>query len=123
MRYLLKPIFDLLTGDLVLLGDVINNYIALGIVGLIAFFVAFRATGSLYDMGLITGRSTGSLVHWTIRLIVFAFLFWVLSLIVWIIAVLKSISIWAWFGAITIIVILATARHSYVQKRSVQNGK
>ena len=59
--------------------DAIYNYITLSIVGIIALKVAWNFVGKLYDYGIITGKSLGSIIHWTIRLITFIFLFYILS--------------------------------------------
>lgn len=69
----------MITGEYVLFDNIIYNYITLGIVGIIALKVAWDFVGKLYDSGIIMGKSSGSIIHWTIRLITFIVLFYILS--------------------------------------------
>lgn len=83
MKQILKPVFEMITGEYVLFDNIIYNYIILGIVGIIALKVAWDFVGKLYDSGIIMGKSSGSIIHWTIRLITFIVLFYILSGIIW----------------------------------------
>ena len=83
MKQILKPVFEIITGEYVLFDNVIYNYITLSIVGIIALKVAWDFVGKLYDYGIIMGKSSGSIIHWTIRLITFIVLFYILSGIIW----------------------------------------
>ncbi len=83
MKNILKPIFEMITGEYVLFDNVIYNYITLSIVGIIAFKVAWNFVEKLYDYGIIMSKSSGSIIHWTIRLITFIVLFYILSGIIW----------------------------------------
>lgn len=83
MKNILKPIFEMITGEYVLFDNVIYNYITLSIVGIIALKVAWNFVGKLYDYGIIMSKSSGSIIHWTIRLITFIVLFYILSGIIW----------------------------------------
>lgn len=73
----------MITGEYVLFDNIIYNYITLSIVGIIALKVAWDFVGKLYDSGIIMGKSSGSIIHWTIRLITFIVLFYILSGIIW----------------------------------------
>lgn len=84
MKEILKPIFEMITGEYVLLDNVIYNYIALSIVGIIALKVAWDSVGKLYEYGIIMTKSSGSIIHWTIRLIVFVTIFYILNFVIWI---------------------------------------
>lgn len=83
MKHMLKPVFEMITGEYVLFDNVIYNYITLSLVGIIALKVAWDFVGKLYDYGIIMGKSSGSIIHWTIRLITFIVLFYILSGIIW----------------------------------------
>lgn len=83
MKQILKPVFEMITGEYVLFDNIIYNYITLSIVGIIALKVAWDFVGKLYDSGIIMGKSSGSIIHWTIRLITFIVLFYILSGIIW----------------------------------------
>ena len=84
MKGILKPVFEMITGEYVLFNNVIYNYIALSIIGIIAFKVAWEFIGNLYECGIITGKVSGSTLHWGIRLFTFIVIFYILSFIIWI---------------------------------------
>lgn len=65
-------IFDLITSPLSLFENPIHNYIAMAVIGTIAFAIAFRAVRELGLRGEV-----GSIAHWIIRLFVFVFI-WLL---------------------------------------------
>lgn len=106
MKKILKPIFELITGEFVLFGNVIYNYIAMGIVGVIAFVVAFTIVGKLYDEDMISGSCIGSLVHWIVRTLVFLVVFYILSVVIWLIKFIMTIPWWGWVTVIGIIVFI-----------------
>lgn len=96
MKQILKPVFEMITGEYVLFDNIIYNYITLSIVGIIALKVAWNFVGKLYDYGIIMGKLSGSIIHWTIRLITFIVLFYILSGIIWLtkfIYLYKTVSI------------------------------
>lgn len=67
-----KILFDLMTSPLSLLENPIYNYIAMAIIGLVAFKIAFYLVGELGLRG-----EAGSIVHWIIRIIAFVII-WML---------------------------------------------
>jgi len=83
MKFILKPIFEMVTGEYVMFDNIIYNYIIMTVIGLFAFGIAWRCVGKLYDNNIISGKNSGSLIHWTIRLIVFIVLFYIFSLFMW----------------------------------------
>lgn len=83
MKFILKPIFEMVTGKYVMFDNIIYNYIIMTVIGLFAFGIAWRCVGKLYDNNIISGKNSGSLIHWTIRLIVFIVLFYIFSLFMW----------------------------------------
>jgi len=72
-----KLLFELLISPLSVSDNYYLNYIIITIAGVIAFNVAFKVVG---DIGIRGGF--GSLLHWTIRLFVFVFLFRICSLVI-----------------------------------------
>ena len=96
MKIILKPIFELITGEFMLFNDILYNYIALTILGIIAFGVAWRFVGALYDMDIISGKLIGSIIHWTVRAIVFIVVFYVFSFVLWLIKFILSFPFWVW---------------------------
>lgn len=83
MKQILKPVFEIITEEYVLFDNVIYNYIILSIIGVIALKVAWNFVGKLYDYGIIIGKSSGSIIHWIIRLMIFTILFYILGGIIW----------------------------------------
>ena len=105
MKVVLKPIFEWLVGGYTLFDNVLYNYIAMAIVGLIAFTIAWNIVGSLYRDHLISGSAIGSILHWTIRFIVFIILFTVVSVVFRVIKIILIIPLWIW--AIVIFLFIA----------------
>lgn len=68
----MNVIFEILTSPLGLPIHWAWEYLILLGIGSIAFAISYPIVGKLYDWGLISGRTAGSVLHWTIRLIVFA---------------------------------------------------
>lgn len=115
MKTILKPIFEMITGEYTLFDNILYNYLAMAVVGAIAFGIAFAAVGKLYGEGVIAGRSIGSLLHWIIRLIVFIIIFYVLHLFIWGVQIFLSLPWWGIFLIIALIiaVIVAIRRRSF----------
>ncbi|MGL5439357.1 MAG: hypothetical protein ACRDA4_03095 [Filifactoraceae bacterium] len=66
MINILKPIFEILTGEVAVHDNVIYNYLILLIVGEIAFQFAWKFVGGLYHIGIMSSRGAGSIINWTI---------------------------------------------------------
>ncbi|ODM26796.1 hypothetical protein A7W90_11550 [Clostridium sp. Bc-iso-3] len=92
----MKAIFEWLTDGYTLFDNVLYNYIAMALVGFIAFAVAWNIVGSLYRNDIISGRTSGSILHWIIRLVVFIVLFSVVSLLIWVIRFIITVPLWIW---------------------------
>ena len=82
MKQFLKPLFEYFTSDLFVFDNCLHNYILISIIGFISYIIAFKSVGKFYDIGLITGKSIGSIIHWSIRFIVFLMLFKVSNVII-----------------------------------------
>ena len=67
MKIILKPLFDIITGDVAVCNNVLYNYLIMLIVGEIAFRFAFSLVGDVYDTGIIRGKNSGSILFWIIR--------------------------------------------------------
>lgn len=65
-----KMVFELLTSPLTISNNYFVNSIIIGLIGVIAFKVAFKIVG---DIGLF--GEVGSILHWIIRFVTF-FLLW-----------------------------------------------
>ena len=66
-----KFIFDLATEPLGLPIDWYYEWTILGVIGYIAYLIAYDKVGSLYHGDFISGRAAGSFFHWIIRTIYF----------------------------------------------------
>ncbi|MDE6434650.1 MAG: hypothetical protein K2L07_10545 [Lachnospiraceae bacterium] len=66
-----KFIFELLTSPLGLPIPWYIEYIVLLVVNSVAFELAYAAVGKLYSGNIIHGRKTGSILHWTVRILAF----------------------------------------------------
>lgn len=116
MKQILKPVFEMITGEYVLFDNVIYNYITLSIVGIIALKVAWDFVGKLYDYGIIMGKLSGSIIHWTIRLITFIVLFYILSGIIWLtkfIYLYKTVSIIILVSSVIFIILYKFIQKAY----------
>ena len=67
-----KFLFDLLTDPLGLPIEWYYEYLILAVIGVVAYGIAYRCVGDMYQCGAIDGRTSGSFFHWLIRLILFA---------------------------------------------------
>jgi len=68
-------IFDLITSPFSLFENPLYNYIAMALIGAVAFVIAYRVVGELGLRG-----EAGSIAHWIIRFFVFVFI-WLLCCI------------------------------------------
>ncbi len=111
MKVILKPLFEILTGDVAVCNNIIYNYFIMLGVGEIAFRLAYDTVGRGYRSGDIHGKAMGSLLHWSIRLIIYVVIAYILRGILWINAIIESIPTWVWWlllgGAALIIGIMA----------------
>lgn len=71
MNIIFKFMFERLTDPLGLPINPLYEYAILGVIGLIAYAIAYRKVGDMYHGGLIDGRTAGSFFHWLIRLFLF----------------------------------------------------
>lgn len=79
LNIIFKFMFERLTDPLGLPINPLYEYAILGIIGLIAYAIAYNKVGDMYHIGLIDGRTAGSFFHWFIR----GFLFVVMWLVVY----------------------------------------
>ena len=83
MKVILKPIFEMITGEYIMFDNIIYNYVIMTVIGVFAFGIDWRCVGKLYDNNIISGKNSGSLIHWTTRLVVFIALFYIFNLLIW----------------------------------------
>ncbi len=78
-----KFIFDLATEPLGLPIDWYYEWIILGVIGYIAYLIAYDKVGSLYHGDFISGRAAGSFFHWIIRTIYFIVMWAITYGVIW----------------------------------------
>ena len=84
MNIIFKFLFERLTDPLGLPINVLAEYIILGVIGTIAYIVAFRIVGDMYHGGQISTRTGGSIFHWLIRLLFFVPIWAVTYFVIWV---------------------------------------
>ncbi|HJJ10633.1 MAG TPA: hypothetical protein OIM49_02560 [Clostridiaceae bacterium] len=122
MKQILKPIFEIVTGEYILFDNIIYNYIAMAIIGLIAYRIAWKCVRKLYNNYIISGKGIGSITHWTIRLIVFSLIFYVCSFSIWItkfIYTYKTIILGCAIGIIIIIITIKIIKNNKKIKKFI----
>ena len=83
MREVLSFLFDRITDPLGLPIAWYWEWIILAIIAFAAYAIAFRAVGNLYNDGMISGSTAGSVLPWIIRLIVFVVIWAVTYFVIW----------------------------------------
>ena len=106
MKEILKPIFEWLTGNYNLFDNVLYNYVTMAVVGFLAFMVAWKIIGSLYEHDLIRGSAAGSIIHWVVRFIAFIVIFSLISVIIWLVKFIIAVPVWVWWASVGICVIV-----------------
>lgn len=91
IRTILKPLFEIITGEVAVCENTLLNYILIIIIGEIAYRLSYYLVGKAYSSDLIHGRKTGSFLHWIIRLPVYLFAAYLLRGIIAIYDFCKSI--------------------------------
>ncbi len=122
MKQILKPIFEIVTGEYILFDNIIYNYIAMAIIGLIAYRIAWKCVRKLYNNDIISGKGIGSITHWTIRLIVFSLILYVCSFFIWItkfIYTYKTIILGCAIGIIIIIITIKIIKNNKKIKKFI----
>lgn len=83
MREVLSFLFDRITDPLGLPIAWYWEWIILAIIAFAAYAIAFRTVGDLYDGGMISGSTAGSILHWIIRLTVFVVIWAITYFVIW----------------------------------------
>lgn len=76
-------LYDLVTEPLGLPIEWYKEWIILGIIGLIAYHIAYDKVGSLYRTNFISGRMSGSFLHWIIRTFYFIVIWAITYGVIW----------------------------------------
>lgn len=97
MKVVLKPIFDILTGDVAICNNVIYNYLILVIVGEIAYRFSYSIVGYAYDNRIIRKKESGSVLHWAIRCVIYVIIAYFLCALIWVYNFVLIIPHWIWW--------------------------
>lgn len=68
MSDVFKQLFDLTTSQFSVSNNPLVDYVAMAIILVVGFKLAFGIVGDLYNADIIHGKAIGSILHWTIRL-------------------------------------------------------
>ena len=119
MSKIFSFIFDMFTDPLTLPIEPWKEWLIIGIIGLIAYVVAFIIVGNMYDSDQINGSLAGSIFHWVIRLLIFVpawfAVYWVIVIGQWIVShpfVALGIA-----GGALILAVTAYLIYYYINKR------
>ena len=113
-----KFIFDLITSPLSLFGNPIYNYIAMAIIGIVAFKIAFEMVGELGLSGEL-----GSIVHWLIRLLVFALVWFICCVVISLIEFIINNWITIMISAILLLIVYSLNIHAENTPTSILNRR
>lgn len=120
-----KLLFQYLTDSYALLENPVDNYYIMGVVGVISFIIAYGVVGWFYDGNLISGRSAGSILHWTIRFIVFVVIYYAVATVIRIYKWIVELPIYVWWiiglslfviGTVAILIKITSLRKTEVKK-------
>lgn len=104
MSIILKPIYELLVGDIAICDNFLYNCMILAVVGEVAYHLAYHAVGDLYNSGVISGRATGSIIHWIIRLPIYIATAYLLRALIWIYSFVISLPVQVWWVLLGLVI-------------------
>lgn len=116
MNIVFKGLFDLFVSGLSVSENTLLNYFVFLIIGSVAYNISKSIVGSGYHEGFISGRSIGSLLHWSFRLILTLLMVLLAYLVITTIRLVLSIPWWAWLLALLLVV--ATFAYFLIKKSS-----
>ena len=104
---MLKFIFEYLTDSYSLLENPLDNYIIMAVVGFVTFLIAYAIVGWLYEMHMIEGSGVGSILHWSLRLVIFVGINYAVATAIRVYKWLTGIPTYIWWILITAMVGIA----------------
>ena len=111
-------IFDFITSPFSLFENPFYDYIAIAVIGYIAYKIAYSIVG---DIGL--RREAGSIAHWTIRFIVFVAIWLVSCIIIKAITFIINNWITVTICAIMILIVYIAKKYADSHPESILNKK
>lgn len=119
MPTILKPLYEILTGNVAICNHWLYNYLFLAAVGGLAYQLTYKAVGDFYASCIIRERVAGSVVHWVIRLFIYVGTAYLLRALIctYNFVILVPLQVWlALFG------LLITGLVIYIAYRIVHRG-
>lgn len=117
MKEVLKPLFEILTGEIAVCDNVIYNYIILAVVGEIAYRAAWALIGSGYDAGFINGKMAGSCLHWIARIVIYGGVAYLIRGGIWLYNCIIAVPVWIWWVSVGLIITVVTVVFFVLQAR------
>ena len=102
MSIIFKPLFEVLTGNVAVMDNVLYNYLIMLMVGEIAYRFAWNFVDILYNIGAIEGRTSGSCIHWSIRLAAYVLCAYMIRGFIWVYEFVLNVPHWIWWVLIVI---------------------
>lgn len=109
MKAILKPLFEYLISGYTIFENPIYNLLVFAAIGVIAKEISWAVTGDFYRSGLITGRASGSFIHWTTRYLVVSGIVVTFAIVVNLIKFFISVPLWIWIALLLSIALAITA--------------
>lgn len=106
---MLKFVFELAIEPLGLPIEWYWEWLILSIIGYISYKVAFSKVGQMYHDKTITGRGSGSIMHWIIRFICFVIIWAITYGAIWIVKIIiryRKIVLWSLLAIIIIAIFI-----------------
>lgn len=100
MSVIFKPLFDILTGNVAVCNNILYNYLIMLVIGEISFRAAFSLVGDAYDLGIIHGKTSGSILHWVLRFPIYTTIAYILRGGIWLYEAVLSIPGWIWLSVL-----------------------
>lgn len=124
MREVLSFLFDRITDPLGLPIAWYWEWIILAIIAFAAYAIAFQTVGDLYDGGMISGSTAGSILHWIIRLIVFVVIWAITYFVIWLVKLIFAhwLLIVSILGGILVIAAIICLIVRYTRKGGENNA-
>lgn len=113
-----KFFFDLITSPFSLFENPIYDYLAMALIGAVAFVIAYRTVGELGLRG-----EAGSIAHWIIRFIVFSVIWLICCLLIKIVYYVIDNWITIIICAIMMLLIFIAKKYANVHPNSFLNKK
>ena len=111
-------IFDLITSPLSLFENPIHNYIAMELIGAVAFAIVLRVVGELGLRG-----EAGSIAHWIIRFLVFVFIWLLCCIAIKIITFIMNNWLVVAISIVLLLIVFIMKKYAYLHPESKLNKK